>query len=158
MTATLDETVLQERLKDAMRAKATDQVLVLRGIIAAIKNLKIERRGSAAEESAVVSAADITQLVRREIKQREEAIGFAGQAKRADLVDKNTRDKEYLESFLPQGVSKGDLDAAIARLHAAGATAIGPLMGKLKAEFGARLDGKAASESIKEFLSRKEGS
>jgi uncharacterized protein YqeY len=158
VTAILDETVLQDRLKDAMRARAADQILVLRGIIAALKNLKIERRGAAAGEPPTLSAADITQLVRREIKQREEAIGFAEKAARADLVEKNAREKEFLESFLPQGLSKADLDAAIARLHAAGATAIGPLMGKLKAEFGARLDGKAASEAIKEYLSHKEGS
>lgn len=141
-----------------MRAKATGQVLVLRGIIAAIKNLQIERRGAAPGETAALSAADITQLVRREIKQRVEAIAFAEQAARADLVEKNTRDKVFLESFLPQGPSKDDLEAAIARLHAAGAAAIGPLMGKLKAEFGDRLDGKTASEAIKQFLSRQEGS
>ena len=158
MTDPLDEGVLQDRLKGAMRAKAMDQVLALRGILAAAKNLKIERRGAAAGESAELSAADITQLVRREIKQREEAIGFAEKADRADLVEKNVRDKEFLESFLPQGLSKADLEAAIGRLHAAGATAIGPLMAKLKAEFGARLDGKAASEAIKQFLSPKEGS
>ncbi len=30
-------------------------------------------------------------------------------------------------------------------------------MGKLKAEFGARLDGKLASEAVREFLRRREG-
>lgn len=154
----LDETTLQDRLKEAMRAKASDEVLVLRGLIAAIKNLKIERRGAAGGEVAALTEADITQIVRREIKQREEAIGFAEKGSRADLVAKNRRDKELLEGFLPQGLSKADLDAAIERAHAGGAAAIGPLMAELKAEFGARLDGKAASAAVKDFLSRKEGS
>jgi len=42
--------------------------------------------------------------------------------------------------------------------HAAGARNIGTLMGRLKAEFGARLDGKLASERIKQFLSSQEAS
>ena len=153
--SSLDEATIQGRLTAAMRARAADEVMVLRGLVAAIKNLKIERRGGGAGE---LSEADISQLVRREIKQREEAIGFAEQGGRADLVDKNTREKRFLEAFLPQALSAEELEAAIARHHQAGATAIGALMGKLKAEYGARLDGKAASEAIRNFLRREEGS
>jgi uncharacterized protein YqeY len=154
--SSLSESIIQERLKDAMRSRAGDEVMVLRGIVAAIKNLKIERRGAGGSEE--LAESDITQLVRREIKQREEAIGFAQQGGRADLVEKNTREKRFLEGFLPQALSGEELETAIGRHHAAGATAIGPLMGKLKAEFGARLDGKVASEAIREFLRRREGS
>ena len=154
----LSETSIQERLKDAMRSRAGDEVMVLRGIVAAIKNLKIERRGGGGGGSDELAEADITQLVRREIKQREEAIGFAQQGGRADLVDKNAREKQFLESFLPQALSSEELETAIARHHRAGAASIGALMGKLKAEFGARLDGKVASEAIRGFLRRQEGS
>ena len=153
----LSETSIQERLKDAMRSRAGDEVMVLRGIVAAIKNLKIERRGGGGG-SDELAEADITQLVRREIKQREEAIGFAQQGGRADLVEKNAREKQFLEGFLPQALSSDELETAIARHHRAGAASIGALMGKLKAEFGARLDGKVASEAIREFLRRQEGS
>ncbi len=152
----LDEATIQSRLQDAMRSRAGDEVMVLRGIVAAMKNLKIERRGGGGGDE--LSETDITQLVRREIKQREEAIGFAQRGGRADLVDKNTREKQFLEGFLPQALCGEELAAAIARHHQAGATAIGALMGKLKAEFGARLDGKVASEAIREFLRRQEGS
>ena len=154
----LSETSIQERLKDAMRSRAGDEVMVLRGIVAAIKNLKIERRGGGGGGSDELAEADITQLVRREIKQREEAIGFAQQGGRADLVEKNAREKQFLESFLPQALSSEELDTAIARHHREGAASIGALMGKLKAEFGARLDGKVASEAIRGFLRRQEGS
>jgi len=154
----LSETSIQERLKDAMRSRAGDEVMVLRGIVAAIKNLKIERRGGGGGGSDELAEADITQLVRREIKQREEAIGYAQQGGRDDLVDKNAREKQFLESFLPQALSNEELETAIARHHRAGAASIGALMGKLKAEFGARLDGKVASEAIRGFLRRQEGS
>jgi uncharacterized protein len=153
----LSEAMIQGRLKNAMRSRATDEVMVLRGLVAAMKNLTIERRAGAGGSSAELGAPEITQILRREIKQREEAIAFAEKAGRADLVEKNSREKRYLETYLPQALSAADLEAAIARHHAAGATSIGPLMGKLKAEFAARLDGKLASEAVREFLRRREG-
>ena len=154
----LTEKAIQERLTAAMRARSAGETMVLRSLVAAIKNLKIERRGAAAGESAELTEADLTQLVRREIKQREEAISFAEQASRADLVAKNREEKTFLETFLPRALSPTELDDAIRKHHAAGARNIGALMGKLKADFGARLDGKAASERIKQFLSSQEAS
>ena len=155
----LDESAISDRLRAAMRQRASEEVMVLRGIVAAIKNLKIERRGSGGQgRNDALDEADIVQLVRKEIKQREEAIGFAEKGGRAELVDKNQREKRFLESFLPQGLSREELDAAIAQHHGAGATNIGALMGKLKAQYGARLDGKAASDAIRDFLRRQEGS
>ena len=152
----LTEKVIQDRLTAAMRARSAGETMVLRGLVAAIKNMKIERRGAGGADE--LAEADITQLVRREIKQREEAIAFAEQASRPELVEKNRVEKTFLEGFLPQGLSASELETAIAKHHAAGAAAIGALMGKLKAEFGARLDGKMASDAIKQFLNRKEAS
>jgi uncharacterized protein YqeY len=154
----LSETMIQERLKEAMRARATDEVMVLRGLVAAMKNLTIERRGAAGGAPVEIGAGEIAQILRREIKQREEAIAFAEQAGRSELVAKNSREKRYLETYLPQAVSASDLESAISRHYAAGAVSMGALMGKLKAEFGARLDGKLASEAVREFLRRREGS
>jgi uncharacterized protein YqeY len=153
----LSEAVIQARLTEAMRAKSMSEVMVLRGLIAAIKNLKIERRGAGGGSAADLGETDIAQLLRREIKQRDEAIAFAEQARRTDLADKNRAEKVFLERFLPQALSRDELDAAIARHHAAGAISIGALMSKLKADFGGRLDGKVASEAVREFLRHEKG-
>jgi uncharacterized protein YqeY len=154
---TLSEPQIRERLTEAMRARATEEVMVLRGLVAAIKNLKIERLGAAAATSEL-GEEELTQLVRREIKQREEALGFAERGGRADLVEKNAREKSFLETFLPKALSTEEIEAAVARHHEAGATSIGALMAKLKTEFGARLDGKVASEVARDFLRRREAS
>jgi uncharacterized protein YqeY len=154
----LSEKAIQDRLTTAMRARSAGKTMVLRSLVAAIKNLKIERRAAAGGESAELAEADLTQLVRREIKQRDEAIAFAEQASRADLVAKNREEKTFLETFLPQALSMAELDDAVRKHHAAGARNIGALMGRLKAEFGARLDGKLASERIKQYLSSQEAS
>ncbi len=122
----LSESMIQGRLKEAMRSRATDEVMVLRGLVAAMKNLTIERRGVAGGAGGELGAAEITQILRREIKQREEAIAFAEQAGRADLVEKNGREKRYLETYLPLALSAADLEAAIARHYEAGAASMGP--------------------------------
>jgi uncharacterized protein len=154
----LDEREIQDRLTQAMRARATGEVMVLRGLVAAIKNLRIERRGAAGGGAGELVEADITQLVRREIKQREEAMTFAERAGRIDLIDKNRSEKGFLETFLPQALSTAELEQAIVKHHQGGATSMGPLMAKLKGEFGGRLDGKVASDAVRDFLLRKEGS
>ncbi|MGH7899539.1 MAG: GatB/YqeY domain-containing protein [Candidatus Binatia bacterium] len=154
---TLSEPAIQERLREAMRARATDQVMVLRGLVAAIKNRHIERRTGAAG-AGDLDEAEITQIIRREIKQREEAMSFAEQGNRAELVEKNRAEKTFLESFLPQAVSREELRGAISRHHQTGAADIGALMAKLKQEYGARLDGRTASEAVRAFLREQEGS
>ncbi len=152
----LSEAGIQQALKDAMKARAADRVAVLRVLLAAIKNRKIERRtgASAAEE---LEEGEIVQLVRREIKQREEALGCAERAARTDLVDKNRAERTFLEGMLPEALSPEELEASVRRLHQAGAGTIGVLMAKLKEEFGPRLDGKSASAFVKEFLNRQGG-
>lgn len=148
----LSEAGIQHGLREAMKERAERRVLVLRGLLAAIKNLKIERRGAGGAADAELGEGDIAQIVRREIKQREEAIGYAEQGGRADVLEKNRFERDLLHELLPQAVDAVELVAAVRRHHAAGATTIGALMGKLKEEYGSRLDGKTASVFVKEFL------
>ena len=152
------EARIQADLKAAMRARDEGRVLVLRGLVAAMQNLRIEKRGAGAGAAVALDEADVAQLVRREIKQREEAIGFAEQGGRTELIDRYRAERDFLASLLPQAVSPEELRAAIARHHAAGATSIGPLMAALKTELGSRLDGKAASRAVREFLAAQGGS
>jgi len=150
----LDEAALQESLKRAMKNRDAVEVSILRGVIAAVKNARIERR---LPPDAGLGAAEIVQIVRRELKQREEAISFAEQGRRADLVEKNQTERDLLQRLLPAGVSTEDVAAAIARLYDSGANTIGALMAKLKEEFGARLDSRSASGQVKDFLQSKGG-
>ena len=148
----LCESALQERLRQAMKNRAAVEVAVLRGLIAAIRNVRIEKRVAAGEE---LGEADLLPIVRREIKQREEAIGFAEQGGRAELVEKNRAERDLLQSLLPQAPSIADLEGAVERLYESGATNIGALMAGLKRELGAGLDGRVASEVVKRFLGGK---
>ncbi len=141
-----DEAQLQADLKSAMKARDMDTVYVLRGLIAVIKNLKVEKQISA------VAEADIASLVRKEINKRVEAADYARQANRADLMQKNEHEKRLLEKYLPQQLSAEALEAAIKAIAAElGTTQIGPIMGKLRERHAGQFDGKLASELIRKL-------
>src|SRR5438874_13626681 len=87
----LTEQQLADDLTRAMKAREMPRVYVLRGLITAAKNLTIERRGAALAE------ADLVQLVRREIRKREEVEEFAAKAGRGELVEQNRAERALLE-------------------------------------------------------------
>ena len=139
---------LQDDLKTAMKAHDTARVMTIRGVLTEITRLEKDVRRDANE-------AEIVQILKRERARREEALGFARQANRADLIQQAEAEARVLDAYIPAGVSPDEVRAAIDAKIAAGVTQIGPLMKALKDEFGARLDGKLASELVKESLARK---
>ncbi len=140
------EAQIQSDLHGAMKARAAEKVSVLRDVIAAIKNLKVEKM------IATLPEADIVTLVRREINKRSEAAEFARQGNRPELVQKNESEKGILEAYLPQQLSAAELDAIIKALAAElGTTQIGPLMAQLRERHAGTYDGKLASELVKKL-------
>ncbi|MBP1685830.1 MAG: GatB/YqeY protein [Deltaproteobacteria bacterium] len=140
------EAQLQEDLKSAMKARAMETVYVLRGLITAIKNVKVEK------QVAELPEADIVALVRKEANKRSEAIEFARKGNRQDLVEQNEREKVLLEQYLPQQMSAEALMAAIKQIAAEiGSTQIGPIMAKLRERHAGQFDGKLASELIRKM-------
>lgn len=131
-----------------MKARETAKVMTIRGVLTEITRLEKDVRRDANE-------AEIVQILKRERARREEALGFARQGNRQDLVDQNEAEAKILDAYIPAGVGAEEIRAVIDHKIAAGATQIGPLMKALKDEFGARLDGKLASELVKEALARK---
>jgi uncharacterized protein YqeY len=142
----LDEARLQHDLQDAMRARDRGRIDVLRGLIAAIKNAKVER------QVAELPEAEIVALVRKELNKRTEIIGYARQAGRAETVAQSEADKALLETYLPQQLAAAELEAVVQQLAAElGTRQIGPLMAELRKRHAGQFDGKLASEIIKKL-------
>ncbi|MGH7790021.1 MAG: GatB/YqeY domain-containing protein [Candidatus Binatia bacterium] len=141
-----DEAQLQRDLQDAMRARDRGRIDVLRGLLTAIKNAKVEKM------VAVLPDADIVGLVRKESSKRSEIISYAQQAGRAETVAQNTAEKAMLDAYLPTQLDAAQLDAAIRTIAAElGNSQIGPLMTELRKRHGGQFDGKLASELIKKL-------
>jgi uncharacterized protein len=139
----------EDDLKSAMKAGDKRKVATLRLLIAALKNERIQA-GRELTQSEVESA------VRRAVKQRKDSIEQFEKGGRADLVEAEKAELQILESYLPQGMSDPELEAAIRAIVAEkGFTSgrdVGPLMKEVMARHRGRADGKRAQEIARQLL------
>ncbi len=138
----------QEDLKAAMKAGDKLRTMTLRGVLAEITRVEKDVRREASE-------AEIVAVLKRERARREEMLEFARKGNRPDLVAQNEEEARILDSYIPAAVGEDQLRAAIAEQIAAGVRQMGPLMKALKDRFGAQLDGRVASQLVKEALAAK---
>jgi uncharacterized protein len=139
---------LQGDLKTAMKAGEKLRLMTVRGVLAEVTRLEKDVRRDANND-------EIVQIIKRERARRDESLDFARRGKRFDLVTQYEAEAKILESYLPAGVGAEELNAAVAAQVAAGANQIGPIMKALRDQFGARLDGKMASEAVKAAIATK---
>ena len=121
-------------------------VYVLRGLLAAIANRRIE------VGTAELPPAEILGIVQREAKKREEAESFARQAGRTDLVEQNAAERALLSRYLPATLDDAALTALVSGWIAEGLTSMGPVMARLKERHPGQYDGKRASEIVRSLL------
>lgn len=152
MPASVSEGSLTEELARAMKAREMPRVYVLRGLLAAVKNLKVEKRG------APLADSDLVQLVRREIRKREEAEEFAARAGRTELVAENRREREMLEAFVPAPLDVAQLEDAIRAIASQPTSrSLGAVMAALRERFAGRFDGRQASDIARRVLAEPAG-
>ncbi len=148
----LTEQQLADDLTRAMKAREMPRVYVLRGLLTAAKNLKVERKGAALAE------ADLVQLVRREIRKREEVEEFAAKAGRSELVEQNRSERALLEAYVPALLGPAELEETIRALAARPeARNLGAIMSALREGFAGRYDGRQASEIARRVLAEPAG-
>jgi uncharacterized protein YqeY len=136
---------LQADLRAAIKGRDTVRTMTIRGVMAEVTRLEKELRRQPND-------TEILQIVKRERARRDEAIGFARQAGRPELVAQYEQEAEVLDGYMPQQLGEAELAAAISAEMENGERRLGVIMKTLKERFGARLDGKTASEMVKRLL------
>jgi uncharacterized protein YqeY len=140
------EAQLQRDLQDAMRARDRVRVDVLRGVIAALKNAKVDKR------VANLPEAEITALVRKESSKRVEIADFARRGGRVEAIAQAEAEKAILDAYLPVQLDQAGLEAAIEAIATElGTTQIGPIMAALRTRHAGQFDDKLASEIIRKL-------
>ncbi len=136
-------------MKDAMRAKQSDRLGVIRLMLAAIKQIEVDKRIEL-DDAAVLA------VLEKQVKQRKESIRQFSDAKRDDLVAKEQAELEILAPYMPEQMSDDEVDALIDELiKSTGAESVkdmGKVMGQLKARAQGRVDLGAAGARIKARL------
>jgi uncharacterized protein YqeY len=143
---------IQKDLIEAQKAKNELRVSTLRLLISAIKNFEIAKSGT----SYQASDEEIVVVIGKEIKQRKESIEQFKAGGRADLVEKETKELEILQDYLPEQMSeeevRGLVDTKIKELGAASFSDMGKVMGALSAELKGKADLGLVSQIVKERL------
>lgn len=124
----------------------------LRGLKAAILDEEVAK---GLRETGLSDDA-IEVLVAREVKKRKESASAYGAAGREDLVEQELKEADVLANYLPEQASEDDIrkavQAAIAELDASGPSAMGQVIGKVKATFGTSADGALIAQIVKQEL------
>ena len=153
MDATTPQQRIEADVKAAMKAGEKDKLGTLRMLLTEIKNERIRRKGEDVDEDGFVS------LVRKAIKQREEAVAGFQKGGREDMAAKEEAEKAFLAQYLPAQVDEGQIRAAIQEVVAArglsGPAAIGPVMKEMLARFGSSADGATINRLAREVLTGK---
>ncbi|HJV36952.1 GatB/YqeY domain-containing protein [Geomonas sp.] len=140
---------LQAQMKEAMKSRDALRLSAIRMVISAVKNRDIELRRE-------LNDAEITDTIVTLCKQRRESIRLFKEAGRQELVDKEEAELELMMSFLPQQLTREELEAlvmkTITEVAAAGAKDMGKVMKALQPSVAGRADGKLVSEIVKEKL------
>src|SRR5437016_14132380 len=137
---------LQERvdsdLKDAMRAKNALKLGVLRMLKSALKYSAIEK----ADAETQLGDAEAVQVLRKQVKQRQDSIESFEKGGRPELAAKEKEELSILQSYLPQAMSANEISKivreTIAEVGASSKAQMGAVMKALQAKVAGRADGK----------------
>lgn len=145
----LREQVLAD-MKEAMKSRQADRLSAIRMLQAAMKNKEIEVRPNEMTEQDALS------VVKKLTKQRKDAIEEYTKAGRQDLADKEKFELSVLETYLPEQLTREQIEKVVAEvIESLGAKEIkqmGAVIKEVQAKTAGSADGRTISEIVKERL------
>lgn len=147
---------LMEDLKDAMRQQDELRKRAIRSVLAAITIKQAEAELDADGQRASLGDADIVAVIAKQANQRRESILEYERAGRQDLVADEQAELVVLEAYLPQQLTRDEIESqarqVIATVGAAGPQDIGKVMKPLMVELRGHADGKLVNQVVRELL------
>ena len=144
---------IESRLNEALKAKDKNTYPTLRLIVSAIKDAEIAGRSKGQKE---VADSDVTSILKKMIKQRNESCEVYKKAGRKELLESETKEIEVISIFLPKQLSEEETKKICQEtVKTVGATSMkdmGKVMGALKSKHADTIDFSKVSSIIKELL------
>ena len=143
------------QLKESVLKQDKDKVLTLRLIVSSLKDKEIEKRGT--KESSIKDE-DVIAVLNKMLKQRRESLDIYQKASRTDLSDKEQKEIDIIQEFLPKQLDDNETRKACeSAVKDSGATLIkdmGKAMAILKSKYSGSIDFSKAGALLKELLSK----
>lgn len=103
---------IQKDYIQAMKERNEIKTTTLNMLRSQIKYKEIELKGAEKE----LQESDIIDIIRKEIKKREEAIEMYKEAGRTDLLEKEIKELEILNSYMPKPLSEDEIREEIKKI------------------------------------------
>jgi len=136
-------------MKSAMKAGEKDRLMVVRHMLAAIKQIEIDER-------IEIDDARVLSVLGKMVKQRRDSVAQFNQGNRTDLSEIELGEIAVIETYLPEQLSQSELDAiidtAITASGAEGLRDMGKVMGQIKSQAAGRADMGAVGVTVKQRL------
>lgn len=141
---------LDQEMVQAAKAQDKERLSALRLIKNALHNKEIDLHRE-------LEAAEFLQALAAMSKQRNDSIEQFRNGGRQDLVEKETRELQVIQEFLPSQLSEEEvsreIEAAIAEAGATGIRDMGKVMKILMPKLTGKADGKLVGDKVKARLS-----
>tara|TARA_Y100001960_G_scaffold87950_1_gene94281 strand:- start:193 stop:633 length:441 start_codon:yes stop_codon:yes gene_type:complete len=141
---------IKEKLKEAMKNSDKSTVLAIRNILEKIKKIQVDT-GKELNESEIIN------VINKYAKQLKDSIDQFQKGGRTDLVEKETDELKIIQQFLPEQLSKEELDIivqnTIKELGAIDLSKMGLVMKTVLDKTAGQADGKLISQLVREKLS-----
>jgi uncharacterized protein YqeY len=140
---------IRQDMKTAMKSGDKDRLKVIRLILAAVKQIEVDKRIELDDAAVLV-------VLNKMVKQRHDSVTQFTDGGRVDLANIEIAEIAVLEDYLPEQLSAADLEAlidqAIAETGAQSMRDMGKVMGLIKEKAEGRADIGAASAKVKARL------
>ncbi len=144
---------IENKLNEALKTKDKNTYPTLRLIISAIKDAEIAERSKGQKK---ITDSDITAILKKMIKQRNESCEIYKKAGRNELLESETKEIDVISSYLPKQLSEEETKKICQEtLKSLGATSMkdmGKVMGALKSKHADTIDFSKVSSILKELL------
>ncbi len=144
---------IEDKLNEALKAKDKNTYPTLRLIVSSIKDAEIANRSKDQKE---ITDTDITAILKKMIKQRNESCDVYKKAGRTELLENETKEINVINAFLPKQLSEEETKKICEEvIKSVGATSMkdmGKVMGNLKSKYSDTLDFSKVSGIIKGLL------
>lgn len=140
---------IEEELQGAMRARDRERTDTLRMILASLRAAEKELLRPLKEDEEL-------QVLQRERKRRIEAADAFRDGGRPEQAEKEERELEVIEEFMPEPMSEDEIeriiDDAIAETGATSLRDLGRVMADVMPQVAGRADGSTVSQLVREKL------
>lgn len=141
---------IENDFKEALKEQDKEKMSTLRMIKSSIQEKEKEEGGDLSDE-------DVISILSKEVKSRKESIDQYEEGGRGELAEKEAREVELIEQYLPEPLSEEELedliDEVIDQVGASDMSDMGKVMGKIMPEVRGRADGDTVNEKVRERLS-----